>query len=101
MLLGLPVRAGGVRLGTVAAVWVDASDVTVGVEIANGWARGARFLPLPAARVGNDAVCASPHALLSDREAAFYERNGARRVATGDARDTLGRAADQIRRRAA
>ena len=50
-LLGLPVRADGVRLGTVGAVWVDAADRVLGMEIRGKGNETGHYLPYQAARL--------------------------------------------------
>ena len=81
-LLGLPVDVGGVRLGTVAAVWLDLARAAVGVEVGGRWNNGdTRFVPLPALSIGEGVLRASPFAVLTRGEATFYEVNGAERVA--------------------
>jgi hypothetical protein len=79
-LLGFPVRASGVRLGTVTAAWVYRRRVVLGLEVSSAWDADTRFLPVPAARVGNDSVTPSSLAFLTAAETAFYERNGAYRI---------------------
>ena len=86
-LLGLPVRADGVRLGTVGAVWVDAADRVLGMEIRGKGNKTGRYLPYQAARLENDIVEASPIAILAGIEpVGFLRRRGARRVTQADDR---------------
>jgi hypothetical protein len=80
-VLGLPVRHQALRLGTVSAVLVSATDDAVlGMIVTSAWGGPDRFLPLAAAFVTPDGVESSPLALLSADDAGFYEREGARRV---------------------
>lgn len=80
-LLGLPVRHRALRLGTVSAVLVSATEETVlGMIVTSAWGGPDRFLPLAAAFVTPDGVESTPLALLSEDDAGFYERQGARRV---------------------
>jgi hypothetical protein len=75
------VCAGGVTLGRVRAVLVDgAAGEPIALEISNAWGAGSQLLPLPAARVRDGVVYASPLAFLAAAETSFYERQGARRV---------------------
>jgi hypothetical protein len=93
-LLGLPVAVGGVRLGTVRAVWVDVTQSAVGIEVDGAWRGDTRFVPLPAVVMEDGVLRTSPFAVLDAAGAAFYERNGARRVADDSIRDRFrGRAA--------
>ncbi len=86
-LLGLPVRADGVRLGTVGAVWVDAADRVLGMEIRGKGNETGHYLPYQAARLENDIVEASPLAILGVIEpVGFLRRRGARRVTQADDR---------------
>ncbi len=85
-LLGLPVWAAGVQLGTVTAVWVDASDTVLGVEVSTTWNRSTYYLPRPAALVQDGVVSASALAFLSTAETGFYAAHGARRIAVSDVR---------------
>jgi hypothetical protein len=79
-LLGLPVRHRQLRLGTVSAVLVSADDAVLGMVVASSWGGPEKVLPLPAAFVTADGIESTPLALLSEADAAFYERRGARRV---------------------
>ncbi len=85
-LLGLAVRADGVRLGTVGAVWVDAADHVLGMEVCGKGNEGGHYLPYQAARVENDAVEASPLAILGIEPVGFLRRRGARRLTQADDR---------------
>jgi hypothetical protein len=89
-LLGLPVRHRALRLGTVSAVLVSATEETVlGMIVTSAWGGPDRFLPLAAAFVTPDGVESTPLALLSEDDAGFYERQGARRVPHARARGRL------------
>ncbi len=59
--LGLSVRADGVRLGTVGAVWVDARDEVLGMEVRSALSvlragPTAFFAEQDARRIANEAV---------------------------------------------
>jgi hypothetical protein len=85
-LLGLPVVHRRLKLGVVSDVLLGPGEGHVlGMLVASSWGGRARFLPVPAAAVGAHAVEASPLALLSERERAFYELPGARWAAAGPA----------------
>lgn len=86
-LLGLPVDVAGVRLGSVAAVWLDGTRSAVGVEVEGGWRGDTRFVPLPAVTLVEGVLRTSPFAVLTAAEATFYERNGAHRIAREPGRD--------------
>lgn len=96
-LLGAPVCAGGVRLGTVDAVWVDATDTALGVEVAMAWKGGSKFVPLAAASVRDGIVSAGSFAFMPPATASYYATRGARRIrgrreggAAGNTRDRVG-----------
>jgi hypothetical protein len=80
-LLGLPVRADGVRLGTVAAVWVDARDDVLGMEVRSAWSKDSHYLPYATASVREGAVHTSSLTVLGAGPTAFFAQQGARRVA--------------------
>jgi hypothetical protein len=82
-LLGAPVCAGGVRLGTVDAVWVDETHTAVGVEVAMTWNGGTTFVPLAAASVRDGIVSAGSFAFMPLAMTAFYAARGARRIEHG------------------
>ena len=98
-LLGLPVRSSGVRLGTVSAIWVGADRKVVGLEVTSAWAGDLRFLPAHAAAVENGAVTASAPSFLTPAAAAFYERNGARRITLPPSETRFRRRATGVRGR--
>jgi hypothetical protein len=79
-LLGAPVCAGGVRLGTVGAVWVDATHTALGVEVAMTWNECTKFVPLAAACVRDGIVSAGSFAFMPSTVTAFYATRGARRI---------------------
>ncbi len=88
-LLGAPVCAGGVRLGTVDAVWVDATHTALGVEVAMSWNGGTKFVPLAAACVRDGIVSAGSFAFMPSAMTAFYATRGARRIARSPRRTLL------------
>ena len=80
-LLGQPVRHRRLRLGTVSAILVSADgEAVLGMVVTSSWGGPDRLLPLAAASVTGDGIEATPLAFLSEADAAFYERRGARRV---------------------
>lgn len=79
-LLGLPVCTDGVRLGTVAAVWIDAGDAVLGMEVAGAWNGTTHYLPFAAATLGDRMVSASSLAILGAGPTAFFVEQGARRL---------------------
>ena len=81
-LLGLPVRADGVRLGTVGAVWVDARDEVLGMEVRSVWSKDIHYLPYATASVREGAVHTSSLTVLRAGPTAFFADQGARRVAS-------------------
>ena len=87
-LLGAPVCAGGVRLGTVDAVWVDATHTALGVEVAMTWNGGTKFVPLAAACVRDGIVSVGSFAFMPAAMTAFYATRGARRIAGSPRRNT-------------
>ena len=87
-LLGAPVCAGGVRLGTVDAVWVDATHTALGVEVAMAWNGGTKFVPLAAACVRDGIVSAGSFAFMPAAMTAFYATRGARRIEGSPRRST-------------
>ena len=89
-LLGAPVCAGGVRLGTVDAVWVDETDTALGVEVAMAWNGGAKFIRLAAACVRDGIVSAGSFAFMPTATTAFHATRGARRIARGRERIASG-----------
>ena len=81
LLFGRPVRHRRLRLGTVSAVLVsEAGEAVLGMVVSSAWGGPDRLLPLAAAFVTPDGIEATPLAFLSEAEAAFYERRGARRI---------------------
>ena len=84
-LLGLPVYADGVRLGTVGAAWIDPSGVVLGLEVTSAWTATRSYVPFPAAIVDDGAVRTSSLAILGVGPITFFAEQGARRVAVGDA----------------
>ena len=69
---------------------VSATEETVlGMIVTSAWGGPDRFLPLAAAFVTPDGVESTPLALLSEDDAGFYERQGARRVPHARARGRL------------
>ena len=79
-LLGLPVCSDGVRIGTVGAVWIDAADGVLGIELTGSRNGTSRYLPFAAARLGDLAVHTSSLAVLGAGPTTFFEEHGARRV---------------------
>jgi hypothetical protein len=86
-LLGLPVCADGVRLGTVGAVWVDGSDGVLGIEVNGTWNSATHYLPFAASRVIDGTVSTSSLAVLASGPTSFFAEQGAKRVA---ATETVG-----------
>jgi hypothetical protein len=80
-LLGLPVCADGVRVGTVGAVWIDATDVVLGMEVTGSANGTTHYLPFAAAKLGDRVVNASSLAILATGPTAFFVEHGARRIA--------------------
>ena len=80
-LLGLSVRADGVRLGTVGAVWVDARDEVLGMEVRSAWSKDIHYLPYATASVREGAVHTSSLTVLGAGPTAFFTEQGARRIA--------------------
>jgi hypothetical protein len=72
----------------VSAVWVGADCAVIGLEVTSAWGGEPQFLPVHAAAVEDGAITASALTFLAPSDAAFYERNGARRItlAANDAR---------------
>ena len=95
-LLGAPVCAGGVRLGTVDAVWVDETDTALGVEVAMAWNGGAKFIRLAAACVRDGIVSAGSFAFMPTATTAFHGTRGARRIAGGRERIASGITRDRV-----
>ena len=81
-LLGLPVCADGVRLGTVGAVWVDGSDGVLGIEVNGTWNSATHYLPYAASRVIDGTVSTSSLAVLASGPTSFFAEHGAKRLAT-------------------
>ena len=79
-LLGLPVCADGVRLGTVGAVWVDGSDGVLGIEVNGAWNSATHYLPYAASRVIDGTVSTSSLAVLASGPTSFFAEHGAKRV---------------------
>lgn len=84
-LLGLSVCADGVRLGTVGAVWVDARDEVLGLEIRSARSRDVHYLPHATASVLDGAVHTSSLTVLGAGPTTFFAEHGARRVAAVEA----------------
>ena len=80
-LLGLPVCADGVRLGTVGAVWIDAMNSVLGMEFTSASNGTTHYLPFAAAKFGDRVVSASSLAILGAGPTAFFVEHGARRLA--------------------
>ncbi|MCZ7590117.1 MAG: PRC-barrel domain-containing protein [Gaiella sp.] len=84
-LLGLPVCADGVRLGTVGAVWMDTAGGVLGMEVTSAWNDTTLYLPFAAAKLGDRVLRASSLAILGTGPTAFFEQHGARRVVAAEA----------------
>ncbi len=84
-LLGLSVRADGVRLGTVGAVWVDAQDEVLGLEVRSTWNDGTHYLPYATVSVRDGAVNTGSLTVLGTGPTTFFAEQGARRVAVSEA----------------
>jgi uncharacterized Ntn-hydrolase superfamily protein len=84
-LLGLPVCADGVRLGTVGAVWVDRDGAALGMEVTSAWSAVTHYLPYGAASVRDGAVRTSSLTILAAGPTSFFAEHGARRVAATEA----------------
>ena len=84
-LLGLSVRADGVRLGTVGAVWVDAQDEILGMEVRSAWSKDTHYLPYATVSVRDGAVNTSSLTVLGTDPTTFFTDQGARRVAVDEA----------------
>jgi len=80
-LLGLSVRADGVCLGTVGAVWVDVRDDVLGMEVRSDGSNDVHYLPYATAGVGDGAVHTSSLTVLGAGPTTFFAEHGARRVA--------------------
>ena len=80
-LLGLPVRHRGLRLGTVSEVLLARDGVTaLALVVSSAWGGARHVLPVGAATIHDDRVDASPFALLSETEAAYYRGHGSVRL---------------------
>lgn len=79
-LIGRSVCTDGVRLGTVSAVWLDAKDAVLGMEVTSSWSETTHYLPFAAASIGDGVVRASSLAILRTGPVAFFAEQGARRV---------------------
>ncbi len=84
-LLGLPVCADGVRLGTVGAVWGDRSDAVLGMEVESAWSPATHYLPFATASVHDGTVTTSSLTVLAAGPTRFFVEHGARRVAGNEA----------------
>jgi hypothetical protein len=84
-LLGLSVRADGVRLGTVGAVWVDSRDEVLGLEVRSAWNKDTHYLPYATVSVRDGAVNTSSLTVLGTGPTTFFAEQGARRVALSEA----------------
>lgn len=84
-LLGLSVRADGVRLGTVGAVWVGAQDEILGMEVRSAWSKDTHYLPYATVSVLDGAVNTSSLTVLGTGPTTFFADQGARRVAAAEA----------------
>jgi hypothetical protein len=84
-LVGLPVCADGVRLGTVGAVWVDALDRVLGMEVDSAWSADVRYLPYAATTVLNGTITTTSLSVLAIDATTFFAERGARRVTAAEA----------------
>ena len=84
-LLGLSVRADGVRLGTVGAVWVDARDDVLGLEVWSAWSKDIHYLPYATVSVREGAVNTSSLTVLGTGPTTFFTAQGARRFTVTEA----------------
>lgn len=84
-LLGLSVHADGVRLGTIGAVWVDARDEVLGMEVRSAWSKDIHYLPYATVSVRDGAVHTTPLTVLRAGPTTFFAEQGARRVAVAEA----------------
>jgi hypothetical protein len=85
VLLGLPVRADGVRLGTVGAVWVDDGDGVLGMEVESAWSGATHYLPYATASIHDGTVTTSSLTVLESGSTSFFAEQGARRVPATEA----------------
>jgi hypothetical protein len=85
-LLGLPVWADGVRLGTVGAVWVDTREAILGMEVTSTWSSAPNYVPYATASVRDGTVSTSSLTVLGVGPTTFFAEQGARRVAGTQAR---------------
>ena len=85
VLLGLPVCADGVRLGTVGAVWMDTAGGVLGMEVAGAWNGTTHYVPFAAAKLGDRVVTTTSLAILVSGPTAFFVEHGARRVVATEA----------------
>jgi len=84
-LLGLSVRADGVRLGTVGAVWFDARDDVLGLEVWSAWSKDIHYLPYATVSVREGAVNTSSLTVLGTGPTTFFTEQGARRFTVTEA----------------
>lgn len=84
-LLGLSVRADHVRLGTVGAVWVDARDEILGMEVRGAWSKDVHYVPYATVGVRDGGVHTSSLTVLGTGPTTFFAEHGARRVAAAEA----------------
>ena len=84
-LLGRSVRADGVCLGTVGAVWVDVRDDVLGMEVRSAWSKDIHDLPYATVSVRDGAVRTSSLTVLGTGPTTFFVDQGARRVAAAEA----------------
>ena len=89
-LLGLSVRADGVRLGTVGAVWVDTRDDVLGLEVQSAWSKDIHYLPYATVSVREGTVNTNSLTVLGTGPTTFFAEQGARRFASSE---TVGLAA--------
>jgi len=83
-LLGLSVRADGVRLGTVGAVWVDTRDDVLGLEVRSARSKDIHYLPYATVSVRKGAVNTSSLTVLGTGPTTFFAKQGARRFAVSE-----------------
>ena len=84
-LLGLSVCADGVRLGTIGAVWVNARDEVLGMEVRSGRSKDIHYLPYATVSVRDGAVNTSSLTVLGAGPTTFFAEQGARRIPVADA----------------
>ena len=84
-LLGLPVCADGVRLGTVGAAWIDRSGIVLGMEVTSAWSSVTHYLPYATASVRDGTVSTSSLTVLAAGPTSFFAEQGATRVSATEA----------------